>query len=401
MRIYMVAFSEKGRALAEKIQNISLSVDYGNVLCEGKKVQEKTIVYLREKEPLDVWVDLAFMQGMPLVFIGAAGIAVRAIAPFIEKKTVDSPVLVIDENAQYVVPVLSGHLGGANELARQLAEGLHGHAVVTTATDCAGCFAVDLFAKKNCLRVFDTRGIAAVSTQILQGNTVSVAVEHYSAQQLEQLRMPKELLPVDWEDFRQKKQDAIIVVTEEKELLQQAPFGEKIRIKIDKRDRKSVDKFWEWTRKGAPVILEIGPRDVAEDNVMVKERLRLGTPEGKAVVKRDEFVRTIAERLEKLQKEMFAKARARLEKNVRTDIKTKKEFEEYFANSNVWIEEGKAGKVAFVRGKWSGDPNSEELLKAMKITIRCIPFDQSGTKGECLLTGKQDAEIDVIYARSY
>ena len=187
----------------------------------------------------------------------------------------------------------------------------------------------------------------------------------------------------------------------QKELLQQAPFGEKIRIKIDKRDRKSVDKFWEWTRKGAPVILEIGPRDVAEDNVMVKERLRLGTPEGKAVVKRDEFVRTIAERLEKLQKEMFAKARARLEKNVRTDIKTKKEFEEYFANSNVWIEEGKAGKVAFVRGKWSGDPNSEELLKAMKITIRCIPFDQSGTKGECLLTGKQDAEIDVIYARSY
>lgn len=57
---------------------------------------------------------------------------------------------------------------------------------------------------------------------------------------------------------------------------------------------------------------------------MVKERLRLGTPEGKAVVKRDEFVRTIAERLEKLQKEMFAKARARLEKNVRTDIKTKR-----------------------------------------------------------------------------
>ena len=179
------------------------------------------------------------------------------------------------------------------------------------------------------------------------------------------------------------------------------PFGEKIRIKVDNRNKSSVDKFWEWTRKGAPVILEIGPRDVAEDNVMVKERLRLGTPEGKTVVKRDEFVRTVAERLEKLQKEMFAKARARLEKNVRIDIKTKKEFEEYFANSNVWIEEGKAGKVAFVRGKWSGDPNSEELLKAMKITIRCIPFDQSGTKGECLLTGKQDAEIDVIYARSY
>ena len=185
------------------------------------------------------------------------------------------------------------------------------------------------------------------------------------------------------------------------ELLAQKPFGEKIRIKLDKRDRKSVDKFWEWTRKGAPIILEIGPRDVAENNVMLKERIRLGTPEGKVVLNKDEFVKTVAQRLENIQKEMFEKAKARLEKNVRTDIKKQKDFQEYFANSNSWIEDGKDGKVAFVRGKWSGDANSEELLKAMKITIRCIPFDQSGTKGECLLTGKADAAIDVIYARSY
>jgi hypothetical protein len=68
--------------------------------------------------------------------------------------------------------------------------------------------------------------------------------------------------------------------------------------------------------------------------------------------------------------------------------------------SNEWIEDSKQGKVAFVRGKWCGDPESEEILKAMKITIRCIPFDQTNTKGECLLTGKE-ATMDVIYARSY
>src|SRR5699024_1970545 len=141
----------------------------------------------------------------------------------------------------------------------------------------------------------------------------------------------------------------------QKELTQQFPFGEKIRLKVDKRDRKSVDKFWEWTRKGAPVILEIGPRGVAENNVMDKERIRLGTPAGKTVVSRGAFVSSIAARLEGLQAEMFARAKARLDKNVRTDIKTKKEFEEYFAGSNVWIEDGKAGKVAFVRGKWSQD----------------------------------------------
>lgn len=184
------------------------------------------------------------------------------------------------------------------------------------------------------------------------------------------------------------------------QLKTKAPFAEKIRIKIDKRDKSSVDKFWEWTRKGAPVICEIGMRDVEGSNVMIKERLKLGTAEGKKIESKDEFITTIAERLENIQKEMFEKAKARLTNNIRTDIKTPEEFKAYFEQSNVWIEDGKQGKVAFVRGKWSGDANSEELLKAMKITIRCIPFDQSGTEGVCLLTGKP-ATMDVIYARSY
>ena len=64
----------------------------------------------------------------------------------------------------------------------------------------------------------------------------------------------------------------------------QAPFAEKIRLKIDRRDKASVDKFWEWTRKGAPVICEIGMRDVEGNKVMVKERTKLGTPEGKQIV---------------------------------------------------------------------------------------------------------------------
>ncbi len=184
------------------------------------------------------------------------------------------------------------------------------------------------------------------------------------------------------------------------DLKTKTPFGEKIRVKLDKRDRASVDKFWEWTRKGAPVILEIGRRDADGNNVMFKERIKLGTPEGKQIVNRDELVATIASRLENIQKEMFIKAKNRLMSNIRTDITTQEAFKAYFDNSNEWIEDGQTGKVAFVRGKWSGDANSEELLKAMKITIRCIPFDQSGTEGVCLLTGKH-ATMDVIYARSY
>lgn len=184
------------------------------------------------------------------------------------------------------------------------------------------------------------------------------------------------------------------------ELKTQAPFAEKIRIKVDKRDRASVDKFWEWTRKGAPVICEIGMRDVEGGKVMVKERTKLGTPEGKQIIDSAEFVASITERLEKMQKEIFAKAASRLKDNIRTDITTPDAFRKYFAESNIWIEDGKPGKVAFVRGKWSGDPESEAILKEMKITIRCIPFEQSGTEGVCLLTGKP-ATMDVIYARSY
>ena len=133
---------------------------------------------------------------------------------------------------------------------------------------------------------------------------------------------------------------------------------------------------------------------------MVKERIFFGQPEGKKIMKVEEFVSTISDRLEFLQNEMFRRAKDRMNTNVRTDITTPEQFKEYFANSNEWIEDGKEGKVAFVRGKWCGDSATEEILKSMRITIRCVPFDQSGTTGKCLLTGK-DATMDVIYARSY
>ncbi len=196
--------------------------------------------------------------------------------------------------------------------------------------------------------------------------------------------------------------DTILAYVEEirKELKTKMPLGDKIRIKVDIRDKKPVDKFWEWSKKGAPIIVEVGMRDIEGNNLMVRERLKINTPEGKEIVSRDEFVNTIEQRLQKIQQQMFDTANNRLQQNIRTDIDTKDKFAEYFANSNEWIEDGKEGKVAFVRGKWCADPQTEEILKAMKITIRCIPFDQSNTEGECLLTGKK-ATMDVIYSRCY
>ena len=184
------------------------------------------------------------------------------------------------------------------------------------------------------------------------------------------------------------------------DLQKQFPFGEKMRIKLDKRNKASVDKFWEWTRKGAPIILEVGKRDADGNNLMLKQRIYINTPEGKKVVGRDEFVANAAKYLEDIQAVMFKKASDRLFANIRTDITSPEAFADYFANMNEWIEDGKQGKVAFVRGKWCGDPATEEILKQMKITIRCLPFDQTNTEGVCLLTGKP-ATLDVIYAKAY
>lgn len=185
-----------------------------------------------------------------------------------------------------------------------------------------------------------------------------------------------------------------------KDLSAQTPFGEKIRVKLDKRDKSSVDKFWEWTRKGAPVILEIGKRDADANNAMMRIRTHINQPDAKQIVSRQQLVSEMTTTIENIQKEMFEKAKSRLQENIRTDINTPEDFKAYFAQANEWIEDGQQGKVAFVRGKWCGDPATEELLKEMKITIRCIPFDQSNTEGVCLLTGRK-ASMDVIYARSY
>ncbi len=99
------------------------------------------------------------------------------MAPLIRHKTVDSPVLVLDEAGQFVIPVLSGHLGGANELAQQIAEALHSTVVVTTATDVNGLFAVDVFARKNGLRVCNPEAIRHVSGKLLQGEIIVMAVD--------------------------------------------------------------------------------------------------------------------------------------------------------------------------------------------------------------------------------
>ncbi len=109
-----------------------------------------------------------------IVWIGALGIAVRCAAPFLESKLHDPAVLVLDEKGRFVVPVLSGHIGGGVALARELAQAVGGQAVITTATDVEERFAVDVFAGKNHLWVANPDSVKAVSGALLRGERVAV-----------------------------------------------------------------------------------------------------------------------------------------------------------------------------------------------------------------------------------
>ena len=152
-----------------------------------------------------------------IIFVGATGIAVRAIAPFIHGKAVDPAVLVIDEAGRYVISLLSGHLGGANALARTAASLIEAEPIITTATDAESAFAVDTFAKENGFLLTDLRKAKEVSAKVLRGEKLRI----YSDIPMERLvhrpaRHEAELVPA------QDIDRADIVISYRTKLLNQA-----------------------------------------------------------------------------------------------------------------------------------------------------------------------------------
>lgn len=133
-----------------------------------------------EKESLQEFVAAAFDSAhagkrAALIFIGAAGIAMRACAPHIRHKAEDPAVVCMDEARNFVIPLLSGHIGGANALARVIAEKTGAQAALTTATDSSGVFAVDTWAVGHAMRVLNAAAIKNVSAALLAGRSVAAA----------------------------------------------------------------------------------------------------------------------------------------------------------------------------------------------------------------------------------
>lgn len=107
-----------------------------------------------------------------ILFIGACGIAVRAIAPFVVDKQIDPAVVVCDDRGQNVISLVAGHIGGANRLARKIAEKTGGRAVITTATDVNEKFAADLWAAENNLYITDMDMVKKISAALLNNEAV-------------------------------------------------------------------------------------------------------------------------------------------------------------------------------------------------------------------------------------
>ena len=157
MKCAYLAFTAKGHVLA---QHLARTCPGTVTRCGADGVS------------LAAWTAKQFSNADALVFVGAVGIAVRAIAPHCRGKAVDPAVVVLDEQGRFAVSLLSGHLGGANDLTRKLAAACHAVPVITTATDGRGIFAVDEWAVRQHCAVAEPERIKYISGTLLAGKRV-------------------------------------------------------------------------------------------------------------------------------------------------------------------------------------------------------------------------------------
>ena len=172
--------------------------------------------------------------------------------------------------------------------------------------------------------------------------------------------------------------------------------GERVRVKLDDRDLPAADKRWQWIKKGVPLILEVGPRDVEKGSVALTRRVDLAAK--KDFIALDTFVATVTDELKKTHDKLYTDALAVREARTRTDITTLEQFKAYFGETGD--DSFNLGQ-GFVQAWWCGDEEATEpLLKSMGLTIRCIPFAQPEGTGTCIITGRP-ATKQVIFARAY
>jgi prolyl-tRNA synthetase len=169
----------------------------------------------------------------------------------------------------------------------------------------------------------------------------------------------------------------------------------KIRVKVDDRDMRGGEKLWEWIKKGVPIRLEIGPRDIESNSVFMGRRDK--QPNEKQCMNSDKFLKNITSIMEEIQNNIFERA-LNFQKENTLNIDNKDEFHNFFTPKNKKNPEIHGG---FVNSHWCGSTECEENIKNdLKVTIRCIPLEAKEEKGKCIYCGKK-SDKRVLFAKAY
>ena len=226
------------------------------------------------------------------------------------------------------------------------------------------------------------------------------------------LRLPPAIAPrqvVIVPILRDKPEDAEVLAYADAlavELGALTALGWPVRVLVDRKPIRSADKRWDWVRRGAPVIVELGPRDAAGRQVTYLRRDQLWRDDRVASsgVARAEFIAGLPALLADIQASLYDEAKARQDANIRDDITTFDQLAAFFGPAA----EDEDANVAFkgwVRCAWS-KPTGEALeavtqrLKTLRLTIRNAPMVQPKTFGPCLFTGAPGVE-EILIARAY
>ncbi|MGC4059471.1 MAG: proline--tRNA ligase [Aquabacterium sp.] len=175
------------------------------------------------------------------------------------------------------------------------------------------------------------------------------------------------------------------------ELRQRRYDDKKIRVEIDARDIRGGDKTWSHIKRGVPIRLEIGPRDLDAGTVMMGRRDKPANQ--REAIAHADIVARIDDILGDIQSQLFQRALAFRQAHTR-EITDRKTFEDWYANGEEGIHGG------FALCPFVDDPRIPEQLAALKVTVRCIPFEQPQREGTCLFTGQQTKRW-AIFAKSY
>jgi prolyl-tRNA synthetase len=168
-----------------------------------------------------------------------------------------------------------------------------------------------------------------------------------------------------------------------------------IEVEVDRRELGGGVKNWDWIKKGVPLRIEIGPRDLEKGSVAVSRRDQ--PVKAKQFVALNEFVATASDLLRSIQQNLYERAQQFRDANTRR-IDSKEEFYDFFTPKNPAKPEIHGG---FALAHWNGSGAVEEKIKSdLKVTIRCIPSDSAGEAGRCVLTGEPSGQR-VIWAKSY